>query len=40
MKIAVGVLAHNQVELLNALLKQLDDERVDVFLHLDKKIKN
>lgn len=32
------ILAHNQWELLECLLKALDDERNDIYLHIDKKV--
>lgn len=35
--IAIGILAHTQVELLNILLNQLDDLEIDIYLHLDQK---
>lgn len=35
--IAIGILAHTQVELLNILLDQLDDLEIDIYLHLDQK---
>lgn len=40
MKHAYLIIAHNEYEVLNALLRMLDDANNDVFLHVDKKIKN
>lgn len=37
-KHAYLILAHNQFELLNELLVVLDDERNDIYLHIDKKV--
>ena len=34
------ILAHNEFELLTNLIKALDDERNDLFIHIDKKVKN
>lgn len=34
------IMAHNQFELLEKLLCLLDDARNDIFLHIDKKVKN
>ena len=34
------IMAHNEWELLNTLLSLIDDERNDIFLHIDKKVKN
>ena len=36
-KHAFLVMAHTQPDLLMRLLKRLDHEKVDIFLHLDKK---
>ena len=32
-------MAHNEWQLLNTLLSLIDDERNDIFLHIDKKVK-
>lgn len=34
------IMAHNEWELLNTLLSLIDDERNDIFLHIDKKVKH
>lgn len=39
-KHAYLIMAHNQFELLEHLIQQLDDERNDLYIHIDKKIKN
>ena len=39
-KHAYLILAHNNFYCLERLLKLLDDERNDIFLHVDKKVKN
>ena len=39
MKHAFLIMAHHQETLLKTLLKTLDNERVDIFLHIDKKSK-
>lgn len=39
MKHAFLILAHNQEELLKKLIKSLDNDRVDIFLHIDQKSK-
>ncbi|MBP3853196.1 MAG: hypothetical protein J6D18_01350 [Erysipelotrichaceae bacterium] len=31
------IMAHSQIDILKELLKSIDDERNDVFLHIDKK---
>ena len=33
------IMAHNEWQLLNTLLSLIDDERNDIFLHIDKKVK-
>ena len=33
-------MAHNTFNVLEYLLKDLDDERNDIYLHIDKKVKN
>lgn len=38
-KHAYLIMAHNQWELLNKLLYCIDDERNDIFLHIDRKVK-
>ncbi len=37
---AYMIIAHNQFELLEKLIKALDDERNDIFVHIDAKVKN
>lgn len=37
MKHAYLIMAHNEPEILNVLLSMLDDERNDLYLHIDKK---
>lgn len=37
MKHAYLIMAHSQVEILKVLISMLDDERNDIFLHIDKK---
>lgn len=39
MKHAYMIMAHNQVELLNILVKRLDDQNNDIIIHLDLKSK-
>ncbi len=39
MRHAYLILAHNQFDVLELLLKSLDDERNDIYLHFDKKVK-
>lgn len=39
MKHAYLIMAHNEFELLKYLLKMLDDNRNDIYLHIDKKTK-
>ena len=38
-KHAYLIIAHNQFSLLTKLLKCLDDERNDIYIHIDKKVK-
>ena len=38
-KHAYLIMAHTQPELLKMLLKKLDDERNDIYLHIDSKAK-
>lgn len=38
-KHAMLIMAHNQFEILKLLMRQLDDERNDLFIHVDKKAK-
>ena len=33
------IMAHNEWSLLNVLLSLLDDDRNDIYLHIDKKVK-
>lgn len=40
MKHAFLIIAHGNWEQLKILLKQLDSESVDIFMHIDKKVKN
>ena len=37
---AVMIIAHNQFELLKKLILALDDERNDIFIHIDAKVKD
>lgn len=37
---AYMIIAHNQFELLEKLISALDDERNDIFIHIDAKVKN
>ena len=37
---AYMIIAHNQFELLEKLIKALDDERNDIFVHIDAKVKD
>ena len=39
-KHAYLIMAHNNFYLLDRLLRLIDDERNDIFLHIDKKTKN
>ncbi len=39
-KHAYLIMAHNEFAMLKVLLNELDDERNDIFLHIDKKAKN
>ena len=40
MKHAFLILAHNEFRVLQALVSSLDDERNDIFVHFDKKVKD
>ena len=40
MKHAFLIMAHNNFEILNALIKVLDDENNDIYIHIDKKSKS
>ena len=40
MKHAYLIMAHNNFYILEKLIKMLDDERNDIFIHIDKKVKN
>lgn len=37
---AYMIIAHNQFELLELLIKKLDDKRNDIYIHIDAKVKN
>ncbi len=37
MRHAFLILAHNEFQILRILLSMLDDERNDIYLHIDKK---
>ena len=37
-KHAYLIIAHSQFEILNYLLRALDDERNDIYIHIDKKV--
>ena len=39
-KHAYLIMAHNEFYILEKLLKLIDDERNDIYLHIDKKAKN
>ena len=39
MKHAYLILAHNEFGLLQTLISCLDDERNDIFVHIDRKVK-
>jgi len=39
MKIAYLIIAHNEFEVLGTLIRLLDDERNDIYVHMDKKVK-
>lgn len=39
MKHAYLIIAHNEFEVLSYLISALDDERNDIFIHVDKKVK-
>ena len=38
MRHAFLILAHNEFQILRILLSMLDDERNDIYLHIDKKV--
>lgn len=40
MKHAYLIIAHNEFGILEKLIKLIDDERNDVYIHIDKKVKN
>lgn len=40
MKHAFLIIAHNEFGILQRLISALDDERVDIFVHIDKKVRN
>lgn len=40
MKHAYLIIAHNEFNILEKTIKLLDDERNDIFIHIDKKVKN
>lgn len=40
MRHAYLIMAHNELEILEKLLVLLDDDRNDIYLHIDKKVKN
>lgn len=39
-KHAYLIIAHNQFELLETIIKMLDDERNDIYIHIDEKVKD
>ena len=39
-KHAYLIIAHNEFEVLEALLRMIDDERNDIYLHIDSKVQN
>ncbi|MDR0542772.1 MAG: glycosyl transferase [Dysgonamonadaceae bacterium] len=39
MKHAYLIITHNEFEVLNKLLQAIDDERNDIYIHLDRKVK-
>ena len=39
MKHAYLIIAHNEFEVLNKLLQAIDDERNDIYIHFDRKVK-
>ena len=40
MKHAYLIIAHHEFDILSKLVQAIDDERNDIFIHFDKKIKN
>jgi hypothetical protein len=40
MKHAYLIIAHNEFKILSYLVKALDDERNDIYVHIDKRLKN
>ena len=40
MKFAYLIMAHHRFDVLKLLLKDLDDQRNDIYLHIDKKTKS
>lgn len=40
MKHAYLIMAHHEFEVLGKLVQALDDERNDIYIHFDKKVKN
>lgn len=40
MKHAYLIIAHNEFEILSRLLQTIDDERNDIYIHFDRKLKN
>ncbi len=40
MKHAILILAHNNFSVITALLQQLDTEEIDIYIHINKKVKN
>ena len=40
MKHAYLIIAHNEFNILEKTIELLDDERNDIYLHIDKKVKN
>ena len=40
MKHAYLIIAHHEFDILNKLIQAIDDERNDIFIHFDKKVRN
>lgn len=40
MKHAFLIIAHNEFGILQRLISALDDERIDIFVHIDRKVRN
>jgi hypothetical protein len=40
MKHAYLIIAHHEFDILNMLIQAIDDERNDIFIHFDKKVRN